>query len=434
MAAYDIRVAYPNGEYIALIDRFISLAYRREINGTGVGAQPGENRLPFTLRIPRHDFTFPIGRDSIIEVWRNGTLETETVWLVQRVRNMLNAEGQHLVEIGAVPAVTILDWRTVAYASGAAETLVNAPADDAMHDIIAQNFGSSAAPTRQVADYLITEAKQSRAPTVRKGFARWHVLRVLQDLAAISTDLGMPLCFDVVSHGALPLIFRSYPWVRGTDRTALVTLSPRAGTLANVEHTIDHHDEATAIFALGQGSRTERMTAEVVDQARIAQSVFGRRERSVDARHIASRAALAAEARAALIAARPHEGFSADIVNRPGMAYGTHWHWGDLVTAEFDGRLFACRIERLSVAVDEQGRERISAGLRNVDARLASLDVRPDMRTEETETTYHQIHGPALDEDGVVIVPDGGMMQVPMEYQVAGTIVVGAGAKVIQVV
>jgi hypothetical protein len=326
-----------------------------------------------------------------------------------------------------------LQWRTIPYAAGTAQTRIDGPADDAMIDVVLQNFGYMAESQRRILNYLTVEPKLGRAPTIQKGFARWSVLRVLQDIADISTQAGTPLFFDVVYRGTMPLLFRTYINVRGTDRTAAVTLAPRFGTLADVAYTIDYEDEITAVYALGQGAFTERMEVEAVDQARIDQSVFGRREKQIDARHLASKRELTSEAQAALVAGRPREEFQASVISKPGMAYGSHFRLGDSVVAAYDGHLFACRIDSVAVTVDEHGREQVQATLRKLDARLTSADRREAVQAEETENTYHQVHGAHLSPDAVVVVPDGGLLQVPMEYAVNGVLAVGAGAKVIQV-
>lgn len=462
MAHYTIWLSSPSGVRLAVLDQFIKLEYRRIVNHTGVAETAGAGSalpLRLTLRADALPLRF-IQRDSRLEIWRTcdasspalsqesaatpavrtQELDTETAWFVRRVRKLFTGDGQRLLQLEAVPAIELLARRIVAYAAGTAQAGKSGPADDLMKQIVRENLGTQVGDSaRDISDWLEILPDLGQAPVVSKIFARRNVLHVLGELAQAALEAGTPLYFDIVCPTMERLEFRTYPGARGSDRTfpdgvSPLVLSPETGTLARVERSFDYEDEVTFVYAAGQGAESERLILETGDAARIAASPFGRRERLVDARHVASSADLDAEARAALAAGRPRDTFRATVVSKPGAAYGQHWRWGDRVTASFDGEIIACHIDEVHVTV-EHGRETVQASLRANGSEPAALSTQIGrLAAAETETTYQQVQRGALPSGSTLLVPPQGQLLVYGRYEMAGRLVLGDGAKLVLVI
>lgn len=460
MANYTIWISSPSGERLAVIDRFIRLEYRRVVNRTGMYVAGGvRNVLPLNLVLLADALPLRfIERDSHLEIWRTKgeaeqrpagssyrplrtqELDTETIWLVRRVRKLLTRDGQRLVELGAVPALAILNSRIVAYPAGSAQASKQGPADDVMKQIVRENFGPAATdPARDVGDWLNVAPDVSLAPVVSRSFARRNVLQVLDELAQASAEAGTPLYFDVVSQAPGQFEFRTYVGARGADHTfpngiGPVVLAPETGTLAQVDRSDDYEDEYTVVYAAGQGVEAERLVAEAGDSPRIATSPFGRRERLVDARQVGNVNDLLAEARAALVASRPRRTFRASVVSTAGIAYGQHWRWGDRVTAAFEGEIIACHIDEVQVIV-EAGRETVQATVRADGLAPLTRDSHLDrLVASESEATYQQMQREVLPADTTLRLPQQGQILVYGRYEVAGSLLLNSGAKLVIVV
>jgi hypothetical protein len=453
--SYTIWLSTPTGVPLAVIDSFVRLEYRRIVNSAGHSSSPGSSgALPLRLLLAAENLPLHlVGRDSRLEIWRtppnpagesqmpvSQELDTETVWLVRRVRKLLTNNGERLVELEAVPAIDLLASRIVPYPVGSTRASKSGPADDLMKEVVRENLGIAVSDSeRRLSTWLDVAPNLGLAPGVSKSFARRNVLHVLRELAEASAQAGTPLYFDIVSPARGRLEFRTYTGARGSDHTFPaginpVVLSPETGTLAQIDRSFDYADEFSVVYAAGQGVESERLVAEAVDATRSTASPFSRRERLVDARQIADVSALAAEAQAALAAGHPRRIFQALIVNTPGMAYGRHWRWGDRVTASFDGEIIDCHIEELHVVV-ESGRETVRAWLRADGLEPLSLGGQVDkLAADERETTYQQVQRGALPAGTALMVPPGGHMLVYGRYEMVGSLTLDAGARLVVLV
>jgi hypothetical protein len=162
---------------------------------------------------------------------------------------------------------------------------------------------------------------------------------------------------------------------------------------------------------------------EVGDTGRAGTTPFGRIETFQDARHITTADGLTNEGRARLQQHQPDSTFTGTIISRePYAVYGRHWRFGDIVSAEFDGEIIACRIDQVNVAVDRDG-ERISATLAVVGSRpqaMEGLVASEASLGTETERTYQQVQEASLPADEVLVVPAGTVMTTFGDYAVNG--------------
>jgi hypothetical protein len=445
---HTIWLSTPTGTPSAIIDNIIRLDYRRSLNESGrYVAQNVRNELPLRCIAPADALPLHLlARDSRLQLWRtrstNGALlrsqspVTEATWLVRQVRTLASTDGQRLVEIGAVPAIDLLNDRIVAYPANRAQASKTGPADDLMKAIVRENFGALATDSRRdVSNWLKVAPDLGRAPVVSKSFARRTVLDVLQELAEASAEAGTPLYFDIVTPAPAIMEFRTYAGTRGIDHTfpggvQPVVLSPETGTLLEAERGFDYEDEYTVVYAGGQGAENERRIATVSDPARISGSPFGWRERRIDVRHIRDTTDLLAEAQAALVAGRPRRTFRATIRSTPGAAYGLHWKWGDRVTAVVEDEIFACTIDELAVTVTAAG-ETIRARLRADEDDAATSTRLSRLTTPETEATYQQVQRGTLPANSSLRLPAEGHLLVYGRYVIAGQVDLAAGSRLV---
>jgi hypothetical protein len=447
---YTIWISRPDGERLAVLGSFVRLEYRRIVNQSGLHrAATRGDVLPLRLVAPAEGLPIlQLGRDTRLEIWRTAVgaglrtawLETDTVWLVQQVRLFREGGSPWLIELGAVPAIALLGRRLVAYPAGSAQASKSGPADDVARALVRENLGTSADDTaRELSDWLTVAPDQSRAPVIQKQCARRNLLETLQEVAEASAQAGTPLWFDVVRTHSGRFQFCTYIGARGADRSypaglRPVLLSPDTGTLADIEQRLDYADEANVIYAAGQGAESERLVAEASDPARMAGSPFGRRERLLDARHLASPTALAAAAQAALTAARPRRTLRAAVVDMPGMRYGQHWRWGDRVAAVIAGEPVACHIEEVQVTVTEEG-EQVRAWLR-VEGSASALagEIAGRLAAPEQEVTYQQVQRGTVPADALLALPPQGHLLVYGRYEIVGSVLLAAGARLVVLV
>jgi hypothetical protein len=289
---------------------------------------------------------------------------------MQKPERIMSENGERRYRITAVAANDLLRRRIVAYAADSAEASKSGYADDVMKAIVRENLEGDAIAARDWSALLTVADDASLGPSISKAFAWRQVLTVLQEIASSAAEQGEPIYFDIVAVGNI-LEFRTYYGQRGTDRSqpdlSQLVLSPELGQIAQGSYAENHMDEATHIYAAGQGEGEEREVEEAEDVARVNASPFGRIEQLKDARNVTTTAALQDEANTALYAARPRCVFQASLVDTPQCRYGTHWHWGDKVLAQFEGMTFTCHIASIAVTVENQA-ETITAALQSDEA------------------------------------------------------------------
>jgi hypothetical protein len=381
-AGYTIVVRDVAGTVIGTIAEFISLDYARRVNQVGT--------LSLYLDPARYSKDmFP--KDCRLEVWRGEdgalALDMQTCWFVRRRVVKTDTQGITSLMLQAVDANYLLGGRIVAYAAASFEANKGDYLDDMMKEVVRENLGPDATDTdREMEAYLSVATDTSGAPNDEKAFARKNVLTLLQDLASLSLNGGTYLAFDVEynPNSAVPFTFRTYTGQRGADNRwptgqRPVLLSLEAGNLADVTLEENWIDEATYIYAGGDGEGALRVIATASDADVIALSPFGRREAWVDARLASTSDELQAEADARLAELTATRAFYGRLVDCEGTLYGRHFGFGDYVTAQFENELFDVRIDAVHVTA-EGNDDRVDARFESCPTReliggiLASLE------------------------------------------------------------
>jgi hypothetical protein len=163
------------------------------------------------------------------------------------------------------------------------------------------------------------------------------------------------------------LTFIVYLDQRGVDRTissgnALV-FSPGNRNLVNIDLDEDWSEEATFVYAGGQGEGASRVIEDASNTTAIGESVIGRAERFRDARNSEDTTQVQDEADDALYAARSVQRFSGSAQDTVGCIYGIHYRWGDRVTAQILDQQFDCRVDPVHVTIDRSRGEALDIRL-----------------------------------------------------------------------
>lgn len=366
-ATYSVYLADPFGVRLAVLDSWTSLVYSRAVNAPSL----------LTLEMPAAELDWRwLRRDLRLEVWRSldggpEYLDTETVWLLRGRRTWQTKQRTTMLQLRAKPAICLLDRRIIAAAAGSAQSQKTGAADNVLKAFVREQLGASAISVARRWDALLAVASDTGlAPTTYKAAAWRNLLKTLQEVALASTTSGTPLFFDVISPYAGALEFRTYVQTRGIDHSFSgirpVVVSPERDNLVEPSIDEDWNDEATYIYAAGQGQDDLRLIVPASDTARIGASPFGRIERFVNASQAETSALLQQEANAALRDARPRRNFAGKLQDTEGTRYGRDWAWGDRIMAEYNGEQWTCRVDAIQVSVKD-GRETISAALRAED-------------------------------------------------------------------
>jgi hypothetical protein len=216
---------------------------------------------------------------------------------------------------------------------------------------------------------LTVAPELSASESITKGFAWRNVLRVCQEICEAATEAGTYTYFDVVRTNTATFQFRTYTGQRGQDHGRysgdVRLVGEKYGNLEKASFGTYHADEVNYIYAGGQGEEDAREIVEVSDSTRIANGYpYNRVEGFVDARNADTTAMVTSEANAGLGEGMPKQIMSGKLVDTPGMQYGIHYGFGDVVSVEAFGFAVDCHVTSVGVRVDANKHESISVGLK----------------------------------------------------------------------
>lgn len=363
-ATYELEILSGVGVPLARTMQYHMLDYARTVNGVGA--------LSLVINKQNADWDW-FEKDHQIRIWRSvsgsaPTLDMSTSWFVG-ARERVDTEGVYIID--ARDATSLLARRIVAYDAGTSYTSKTNFADDMMKEIVRENMGTSATDTARqwsTARWLV-QGDRGAAPSITKAFTRRNVLAILQDIAAASAINGTYLAFDVIAYiTEYTFVFRTYTGQRGTDQRisngGAFILSMEAGTLANARYKEDWRDEATVVYAGGQGLADDRVVQSAENATRSSISPFGRTEDFYNALSAGlDTSAVLSAAESELRRKRPRRIFTGEITEQSQLRYGVDYHLGDYVTAEIGDLSFDCRLDTIHIRVD-QGNETVRAALR----------------------------------------------------------------------
>lgn len=345
-----------------VIQAFNSLEYIKTQNAIG----------SLVMNIPRglmqYD-QFSVG--DIFEVWREkgGVLElqNETAYFLQDWEFWADGDGAEYIRLYATDANWLLDTAIVwAYAGSAAASKTDYP-DDMMKAIVEEQLGATSA--------IASRTKLTCAPdlsaggaSITKSFAYRNVLDVVTDIAEQAAEAGVNLYFDVVRTAPGTFEFRTYTGQRGQDH-GRSSGDPRLvgkqyGNLSQASFGEYHADERNIVLVAGQGEEAARTLVTRTNTSRMNASKWNRREYFKDSRDEETTAALESDGDAALEEFAPKQVLTGTLHDTPGMQFGIHYQFGDILSAEAFGYFVDCHVRSVRVKVDQDNGEQIDVRLR----------------------------------------------------------------------
>lgn len=337
---YQARLYTPNGRFVRLIDNYAALSVARKQNAVG------------SATLTMFDSSLPIEPHSILLIERsvNGAppkLFGETIFFIEKIN--YNSEG---ISYTGYDANYLLNWRIVAANSGTPYADKELPADDYIKALAREAFGTLALDQRRTWPIII-EADKSLAPVIKQESARDKLINVYQTLTQASSEKGTPLFFDIIAgydfHGNITLTLRTYVNQRGINRETL-TLSHEH--LFDLELEIDNSETPTVIYSGGKGRGTSREVQLVYSDDALS-GKYAWREAWVADKDLSTTQALIDEGYSQLKAKQQKITLSAKLVSSPEMAFGQHFNFGDIVTANAYGYNIPCSIDEFEINVRE---------------------------------------------------------------------------------
>lgn len=370
---YTARIADPFGNLLAEVANFVdnpdgggaALDYALSVGGIGA----------LQLTLPASFDASLLRLDGRIGVWRsiNGrppALDGQAVFLI---RTWVYTE--ETTTVTAYHVNDLLRRRIIAYYAGTSYSDKAAvAAGNQIKAFASQNLGSGIVSADRIGSdtqadlsaFLALQANLSDGASIAAQDAYTNLYDLVRDIADASTQAGTYLAAEIVAPTETTLELRTYAGQRGVDHRAgsasPVILSQATGSLANCRLTVDRSQEVTAAICAGSGEGTARITAESVDSTRMGESPFNRVEVFGDYTNISDATTLQDKADALVRAGRPRIEFTADVVETDGATRGIQYDYGDLVTAEFRGQQYDCRLDVIGVTVGggrQQSRARV---------------------------------------------------------------------------
>lgn len=357
-----MRIGDPFGQLLAEVASFVNppqgggsaLAYALNVGGIGA----------LTLALPATFDASLLRLDGRIGVWRsiNGAppkLDGEAVFLIRRW-----VYTEDATTVTAYHATDLIRRRIIAYYAGTAYSQkAAAAAGNQIKAFARQQLGAGIVTADRIG--VETQADLSACLSIQPDLgdgvsvaaqdAYANLYDLIRDITDASTQAGTYATCEVVAPTEATLELRTYATLRGVDHRASssdpVILSQAAGSLANCQLTIDRSQEVTVAICGGSSEGTARLTATSIDTTRMGDSPFNRCEVFGDFTNISDSATLQDKADALVRAGRPRIEFTADVVETSSATRGIHYDLGDLVTAEFRGQQYDCRLDVVSVTV-----------------------------------------------------------------------------------
>ena len=360
---YQVEHLDAAGERLHVIQDFYRLDYVRTVNTVGA----------MTLTMPRGGWQYEDFRvGQLLEIWREKggalSLQNETAYIIQDWRFYTNRKGEQLLDLYAKDLNMLLDTRIVAYPAGSSESRKTNYADDMIKEVVDENLVNATNSDRNIANLSIAP-NLSASENLTKGFAWRNLMRVCQEIAEAATEAGTRTYFDIVRVNRAQFQLRTYTGQRGIDHGRMSgdarLVGEKYGNLAEPAFGTYHADERNYIYAGGQGEEEDREIVEVGDALRIGAGYpYNRKEYFADARHADTTAGVTSSANQALAEGVPKQIMSGSLVDTPGLQFGVHYGFGDILSVEAFGFAVDCHVSSVAARVDSRSYETLSVRLR----------------------------------------------------------------------
>lgn len=388
MSNYEIWLTDDGGNRLTVLKDLAYFSYTRVVNGLGT-LQLG---LPVS-RLGSLPLFYP---DWRVEVWRRpddrNPMRREDVFLLRKYNLYEREDGVKLVRWYGRNGVDLLKRRSVIQPAGSSGAAKTGALDNLMKQFVREQslYGSCLDKTGAASNTRAypqnewqVQGDSSAGPSLTRDFAGRTLFDICKELSAVSQQKNAEsasnnkIYYDVEPldiPGTSPnfsapvgWIFRTYPSLRGSDRTQALEFSRENGILANPSFDWDQLDEVTSVEVTGAGNGGSQ-PAEIVTDAsgRATASRWNLVEKVINASSATTTTDLQSAGLAELGNGLPKKKFDATLLNipqnpqGPQSLYGVQWDLGDLVRCQFGGLYFNMEIKAIYVSVDEQGVEQIT--------------------------------------------------------------------------
>lgn len=377
-STFEVWLCDDAGRRIYLFEKFSSLAYTRTTTGYGTCniLLPYDKFLRDLGALPRPDMRLDVWRSPAtgIPARREGSFLIRKPMVYER-----STDSIRMLELFGRSPLDIL--RRQAYKTNAA---ITDSVDDIMKAVVRDRFVtnltaySTSPNTYNGSTYTSTgefavDEDAGDGPSLTGIFYLKNVLDILQELKAASFTLydedatNKKIYFDVIEDEGLVergfgYRFRTYPTLRGADRTNGIFFSTENGNLERPTYYEDYIDEVTSVF-LHNDSQTWLSASQQSDDQYLSRWNYIEDAQTTSE---ADSATADTKARSLLMDKGMKKVFNADFLNSPGSAtnprslYGVDWDMGDLLPAKFGNLVLNVEVAIVYVGVNENGEESIT--------------------------------------------------------------------------
>lgn len=374
---YEIWLCDDAGRRMHQFEKVDNFSYSRTTQGFGTlqMAVPFDDYVNKVPALFRPDWRLDVWRSPLkgVQARREGSFLLGRMQPYQR-----SSDNVRIMELYARSPLEIL--RRQCWETDADQTN---EIDDMMKNIVRTMFTGTASAT-STAPYtvngstytytgeFVVDEDSSDGPSITDRFYLRTILDVLTDLRKKSFTLNgisstnKKIYFDVVEDDSLVqngfgYRFRTFPGLRGHDRTDGIIFSPENGNLIDPVYFEDYQDQITGVYLYNQGVLIASVQS---DDQYLSRWHFIKQDKTTS--QLTTAAALS-DAYADLKQGAAKKVMNATFLSSPGgpnqprSLYGLDWDLGDLLPVKFAGKAMNVEVAIIYVSVNDQGVEKITA-------------------------------------------------------------------------
>jgi hypothetical protein len=336
--------------------------------------------------------------DMRIDIWRSAAdgipLRREDTYMLRKPEVYTREDGVQIIMLRGRNGMDLLNRRFVIQYEDTSYTKKTGYLDNIMKQIVREQmlYGSCRGYAGVIDNdraypygEFTVEQDHALGPSITHAFAGRRVLDILRELNELSfskhaeNSANRKIYFGVVPvelSGSINSLkepaaqtgyqFRTFPDLRGIDRTDGIEFSVENGNIDNPMYIESHFDEVNAVYVMGQGTNEARAVQEIENLTLISKSRWNRCEEVRTATFETDTSGLTSAGMVALGEGRPVFSLDCAFLNSPGSSntprslYGIDWDMGDLLPVSYAGKQFEVEVINIYVSVNDDGVETIS--------------------------------------------------------------------------
>lgn len=351
---YAVWLRSPTGQRLALLKHITGMNWTHVVCGIG----------RFELTMP-NILGFEVGDSYIVEIRRSlgqwsqleflGFVEVPYDELVaRRARPNSPIVKEELLTLSGTDANGLLSRRIVPIAAeSTGGTLTGMPIDNMMKALVRRHMGSGAESARQFGSMFSVAADASAGPTTTRTVALRNVFEMIRELWEASQAENNEVFFEVEPTTATSFTFRTATGQLKSDLRETLRFGSAYRNLVKPFRVTNYAESANVIYhSFGAG-----VVLGAIDET----NPWARREVYEDTRTESQSNGAVASAKATLARLGAKEVFGAELLDAPNARYGCAWKCGDRIRAWEFGKTWDAIIRTVTVSVDGNGRETVSA-------------------------------------------------------------------------